>query len=216
MVSTAYLAYAFAQFGLLVTAIRLFIRNPHWVLVPFLINTTGLVYDNLAIGFGHLIGPGQTLMLLNYPRYIIHATTTSFLGLLGLYLAQQAGVAWAKQRPMVIAFWCVTLLALSRGIYIDLIKLDMVQTFDMGTLRYSNAAMTGAPFSEIAAILMVMVCGLGIAIHNRWPWLFLGALTMFIMASLAAKIGVIANLGEIALVAGIVVTAYHVLQTPTR
>ncbi|WP_129633694.1 hypothetical protein [Candidatus Oscillochloris fontis] len=212
--STIYFACASIQFNLLAAATRLFIRNPHWVLIPFLTTVTALVYDNLVIGLGHMIGPGRTLMLLNYPRYITHATASSFFGLVGLYLAQQAGVTWAKQRTMIVTFWGVTLLALGRGIYVDMIKLDMVPNFDMGTLRYSNAATRGLPLPEMATILMVMVSGLGIAIHNRWPWLFVGSLTMFVMAGLARKIGIMANIGEMALVAGIVVTGYHFLNTP--
>lgn len=211
MVTAAYLAYAVTQLVLLVLAARLFSRNPHWILIPFLVNVFGLFYDNLAIGLGHLIGPGQTLMALNYPRYLIHALTTSLFGLVGLHLARHAGVKWAQGRGMLVVFCVITLPALARAIYIDLIMLRMEPVVSMGTLRYANASVNGPPLPEIVSILMVIVCGIGIARHTRWPWLLLGALVMFVLAALAPTIGIVANLGEIALVAGIVATAHRFL-----
>lgn len=211
MITLAYMVYAAVQFALLFLAARLFSRNPHWIMVPFLINVFGLSYDNLIIGLGHLIGPGPTLLALNYPRYAIHALTTSLFGVLGLHLARQAGVGWAQGRGVTIAFWVITLPTLARAIYIDLITLRMEPVLSMGTLRYANASAGGPPISEIVSIVLLIICGIGIAVHTRWPWLLLGSLVMFTMASIAPTIGIVANFGEIALVAGIVITAHRFL-----
>lgn len=211
MVTIAYVCYALTQLVLLGFAVRLFARNPHWIFIPFLINVFGLAYDNLMIGLGHLLGPGQTLMALNYPRYFIHALTTSLFGLLGLHLARHAGVRCAQGRGMLISFLLITLPALARAIYVDLIMLRMVPVESMGTLRYANAFVSGPPLSEIVSILLVIVCGIAVVAHTRWPWLLVGSLVMFIMAAIAPTIGIIANFGEIALVVGLVTTGYRFL-----
>jgi hypothetical protein len=211
MVTAAYIGYAAVQLVLLASLVRLFARHPHWVLVPFLINVFGLAYDNLAVGAGQLIGPGPLLMALSVPRYAIHALTTPLYGLVGLHLARHAGVRWAQGRGMLIVFTLITLPALALGIYTDLIVLHMEPVVSMGTLRYANASASGPPLPSIAAIIMLIACGIGVAIHTRWPWLLLGALVMFVMAGAAAKVGVISNFGEIAMVAGMVATGYRFL-----
>ncbi|MEI7769201.1 MAG: hypothetical protein WCI67_04385 [Chloroflexales bacterium] len=207
MVIAAYVLYAAIQIALLAFAIRLLLRDRHWLLAAFVINVFGLAYDNLAIGLGSLIGPGDTLMALSYPRYAIHALTTPLFGMIGLCLAQSAGVGWARSRAASTAFWAITLPALAWAIYTDLIALRLEPATSMGTLRYANAAASGAPIPAIIAITLLIICGGGILARARWPWLLIGALVMFATAGSAAKLGVVANLGEIALVAGIVATA---------
>lgn len=206
MASAVYLAYAIAQLVLTVFLVRLYLRDRHWTLLAFAINVAGICYDNLAIGFGHLIGPGPTLMALNYPRYLIHATTTPLIGMLGLYLARNAGVAWAWGRKALVIFWAITIPILALAIYNDLIMLRLEPAYSAGTLRYANAAAEGPPLPAIVGMLMVLVCGVAIIIRARWPWLFLGALVMFVLAAAAASLGLVANLGEVAFVSGVVAT----------
>ncbi len=209
MVTTAYLCYAAVQLVMFTFLVRLVARDRHWLLVACAINVFGLVYDNLILGLGYLLGPGPTLMALNYPRYLIHALTTPLFGLLGLYLARNAGARWARGRAATVIFWLLTVPALARAIYLDLIILRLEPVATMGPLRYSNASLSAPPLSEITVIVLLIVCGAGLLARARWPWLLLGSLLMFIAAGLAPKIGVVANLGEVALVAGIVATAWR-------
>lgn len=207
MVTAAHLIYATAQIALLVLAIRLLARDRHWLLLIFVLNIFGLVYDNLVIGLGHLIGPGETLMALNYPRYVVHALTTPVLGMVGLYLARNVAVEWAWGRKATVTFWVITVAALGWAIYTDLLLLRMELVSFAETVRYANAAANGPPLPSLASMTLLMFCGIGIFVHARWPWLFLGSLVVFTTAAFAAGIGVVANLGEIAMVAGIVATA---------
>jgi hypothetical protein len=209
MVTAAHLVYAVAQTALLVLAVRLLVRDRHWTLLVFVINIAGLVYDNLVIGLGHLIGPGETLMALNYPRFLVHAATTPLLGMLGLYLTRNTGVDWAWGRKALITFWTLTLAMLGWAIYNDLVLLRMEPVAFAETVRYANAAVSGPPLPAITVMTLVMFCGIAVFVRARWPWLFLGSLVVFTTAAFAASIGVVANLGEIFFVAGTIATGYR-------
>lgn len=209
MVTAAHLVYALAQLAMLVLALRLLARDRHWTLAIFVINIAGLVYDNLVIGFGHLIGPGDTLMALNYPRFLVHALTTPLLGMLGLYLTRNAAVEWAWGRKALITFWVVSLSMLGWAVYNDLVLLRMEPAFFAETVRYANEAVQGPPLPAIASMTLVMFCGIAVFVRARWAWLFLGSLIVFTTAAFAASIGVVANLGEVFFVAGAVATGYR-------
>lgn len=205
MVTAAYLVYALAQLALLVMVVRLLLRDRHWTYAVLTVNVAGLVYDNLILGFGAQIGAGATLMALNYPRFVIHALTTPLLGMIGLYLARNAAVEWAWGRRALISFWALSLAALAWSAYTDLalLRLELVSE---GALRYRNAGVSGPPLPAITAMVLLMFAGMGVIIRTRSAWLFTGALVMFSAAAFAASIGLVANLGEIVLVAGLVVT----------
>lgn len=207
MVTAAHLVYALAQLGLLILIIRLLARDRHWTLALLAVNVAGLVYDNLVLALGYLAGPGDMLMALNYPRFLVHALTTPLLGMLGLYLARNAAVEWAWGRRALITFWVLSLSALAWSAYTELGLLRLELVADGGALRYRNAGTSGPPLPAITAMVLLMFAGMGVFIRTRWAWLFVGALVMFSAAAFASTIGVIANLGEVALVAGLAFTS---------
>ncbi|MEE4186034.1 MAG: hypothetical protein V2J12_09730, partial [Gammaproteobacteria bacterium] len=64
-----------------------------------------LIYDNWMIAFGHLIGFGDLLLTLNYPRFCIHETVTPFLLVAIAALGKHAGISWCGNRNVRLLLW---------------------------------------------------------------------------------------------------------------
>ncbi len=157
MVTAVHVVYAAAHLALLAMAVRLLIRDRRWTLLLLSVSIAGLVYDNLVIGLGHLIGPGATLMGLNYPRFLIHAITTPLLGILGLDLVRNTTIEWAWSRRAAVSFWLLTLSMLAWGFYNDVILLTMEQVNFAETVRYANAAVKGPPLPALTVMVLLDV-----------------------------------------------------------
>lgn len=207
MATFAHVVYAVAHLALLVLTIRLFARDRRWTLLLLGVSIAGLAYDNLVIGLGHLIGPGDTLMALNYPRFLIHVVTTPLLAILGLDMVRNTTIEWAWGRRAAISFWLLTVAMLAWGAYNDLVLLRMEPVTFGETVRYANAAVKGPPLPALVVMVLLMFCGIGVFVRTRWPWLLVNTIVMFTAAAFAASIGVVANLGELALMLGLVLTA---------
>ena len=84
------------------------------------LTTAGLVYDNGLIGLGSVIGLGETLLTLSYPRYVLHAFVTPMMI---FAMVQIAGAADIRVAQLPAARWgagILSLLLIPVGIYEDL------------------------------------------------------------------------------------------------
>ncbi|MEI7772257.1 MAG: hypothetical protein WCI67_19865 [Chloroflexales bacterium] len=213
MVTAVHVIYAAAHLAMLWMSIRLFARDRRWTLLALAVTIAGLVYDNLVLGLGSLIGPGATLMSLNYPRFVIGAITLPLLGMLGLDLARNTTIEWAWTRRAAVSFWLLTLSMLAWGLAYDVVSLRMVLTptdaasYATEALRYTNDAVKGPPLPALTVMTLLMFCGIGVFVRTRWPWLLVNAIIMFTVAAFASGFGIVANLGELVLIVGLVLTA---------
>ena len=93
-----------------------------------------LVYDNVMIAFGHLIGFGDLLLALNYPRFCIHETVTPFLLVAIAALGSRAGFSWCGHRNVKIILW-VTAIVFSVLGGMHLFELQLQEACFEGTER---------------------------------------------------------------------------------
>lgn len=214
MVTAAFLGYGLAHLWLLGLGVRLLRRDHHWAYLIICLSIATLVYDNVVVGLGGLIGEGALLRSLNYLRFVLHALTTPLLIMAGLALARRAGVRWAGTRAAAAAFAALTAVMLAWAVRDNILNLQLEPARSAGTLRYANGAMSGPPVPELATVVALLVCGGAIYARSRWPWMLAGAATMFVLAAVAASLGVVSNLGEVALMSGLIATAYHVTPRP--
>jgi hypothetical protein len=207
MVTAVHVIYAAAQLALLGMTLRLFARDRRWTLLLLALSLAGMIYDNLVMGLGHLVGPGATLMSLNYPRFLIHAIGTPLLGIVGLDLVRNTTIEWAWTRRAAVSFWLLTLTMIAWGFYNDVILLRMEPATFAETVRYTNAAVKGPPLPALTVMVLLMFCGIGVFVRTRWPWLLISPIVMFTAAAFASGLGVASNLGELILMIGLVLTA---------
>ena len=205
--SIAHLLYGTLLLGCVLLALRLWQqqRAPYLMFLALMI--IGLTYDNFVIGLGRFIGEGELLRSLNIPRYLLHAFFTPLMIMVGLFLARNAGIAWARSQRSLYIFGGITTAMILLGGYVDVLNLDLVFEHRFDTMRYANDFAVGPPIPAIIAIILLIVCGVAIFRQTRWVWLAAGAVAMFIASAGGSAFGVFTNLGELALAASMLVTA---------
>lgn len=206
MTSIVFLLYALVHAGLFVWALRLLLLYRHAATVPLLVVTFGLIYDNAMLAAGGLIGHGELLKQLSVPRFFMHAFGTPLLMLSSLGLVQRSGADWAR-RPLVAALVAtLTISMIAVGVEADLISLELEAKRTADLVSYGNAATDGPPIAPVVTILVLIAAGIVVWRRGGGPWLLGGALVQFAAAALGDAVVIAGNLGEVALLAGLVAT----------
>lgn len=177
-----------------------------WLIVLAVLS---LAYDNAILATGTLIGTGPLLLQLNLGRYVLHAVSTPLLMLAGLALTRNAGVHWAWRRGITI----LTVLTVVGFVAYDTMNYlgSSYVVAQEGVLRYViDPPHHGPPLAPITTMTFLIAFGIALYIEHRSWWVLAGALAMF--SASAFQLGVIANLGEIALMVALVASS---LRFPT-
>ncbi|GIH02416.1 hypothetical protein Rhe02_04830 [Rhizocola hellebori] len=95
------------------------------------------------------------------------------------------------------------------GVYTEIVRLRLEPQREHGTLRYINAAAEGPPVAAIVTIIVLIVFGVLVWRRHRSPWLLTGAVAMFVAAAAGAQMVWLQNVGELALLTGLLVTLWQ-------
>lgn len=178
-------------------------RSPYSLLVALV--AFGLVYDNGIVAIGRLIGEGTLLESLNLPRFWIHALITPLLIIAAVGLARRLGAPWAQRRWVHGAFCSLATALILYGLLFELVGLELTTGREGDALRYSAIEST-PPIPSIAAIVVLIVVGATLA-RRGGAWMGAGAAIMFAAAAVPSLPLLVANLGEVALIVGLGLTA---------
>ena len=212
MISTVFLLYAFGHLVLFVLSLLAFRRWRQPATVPLLLVTAGLVYGNLMLALGGTIGFGPRLETLSVPRFFLHAVSTPLLMLTGLGLARRAGSRLAAMPLVGGLVVLLTLAMIAAGFHLDMLELRLEPQQEGDLVSYGNAAAAGVPLAPVATIAVLILAGLETWRQGGGIWLLLGALLQLAAAALAGLAPVLGNLGELALLAGLVMTDWQLSQ----
>ncbi|GAB2821018.1 hypothetical protein GCM10022221_18710 [Actinocorallia aurea] len=166
--------------------------------------TLGLAYDNGAIAIGSVLGYGDALEAVNIPRYWIHALFTPLLVVVGVLLARRLGVSVGT--PVLVGAGILAAALVVVGLVTEAFGLHLKPETYADALRYVHAEPSGPPMAAIATIVVLIAIGVVVWRKAGFPWLLVGAVTMFVAAGVGFAHFWISNLGELALQAGIVAT----------
>jgi hypothetical protein len=179
-----YPAYAIACLALLGFGWGLFRRRRRASTGIVLLVTFGVFYDNLVLALGTLFGdlaqPGEALLLLSVPRFVLHQLVLPWLIYAAWDMAHQAGHGWAGRRwarPTAIVLSSIVMLA---GVATRLVGLQLEPEVADGVLRYVAVGTAGPPVVSIVSIGFAGLVGLLFWRRSRWPWVFLAALAVFV------------------------------------
>lgn len=204
--SIFFLLYALAHIALFGWALRLFLQHRHPATVPLLIVLFGLIYDNAVLASGAWIGHGEILDRLSVPRFFMHAFGTPLLMLSALGLVRRSGADWARRGVVAGGLVALTLAMIAVGVEADLLRLDLVAKEQAGVISYGNASTAGPPIAPVATIVVLIAAGMVVWRRNGGLWLLAGAVAQFVAAAIGDAIVIAGNLGELALLAGLIVT----------
>lgn len=206
MTSLVFAVFALVHLGLTAWLVRLAVvrHSTHTWLVAIV--AAGLVYDNGIVALGSTLGAGDLLYALNYPRFVVHALVTPLLVIFAVGAARDLGLAWARRRLVHAAFCLLATGLIVQGLLAEVVGLTLVPGREGDALRYS-AAEASAPIPSITAILVLVAVGLALLVSARNGWMLLGAVLMFAAAAAPSAPLAVGNLGEVALIGGLALTA---------
>ena len=234
MLSFVFLAYAVIHIGIWLWGWKLWAETGRPVsLLVVLVGGTLLFYDNFRIGIGRFIGEGDLLYDLSVPAFAWHWSLLPLLVIAAGSVARLAGLKWA-QNKLVMGAFCVVAVALSAYDIPKIFSMDLHIACLDDTVRYTTTVKetqlcsptdqvvsSGEHAAVVAIITNVIVLAVGIAlwIQRRWAWLAVGSGLMFVAAGAFAtsKYALpIANLGEICITLGFIVTCAHFARLKQR
>lgn len=188
MAAILHAIYTLAHFGLLVWGIHLFQQSNNIGTILLLVVLVGLIYDNLIISLGSLIGEGKLLESLNRLRFLFHTLFTPLLVVVAVELAHNAGVIWINSPIVRCIAWTIALGLIAFEFGNKFLRLKLVSATFAGTLRYKEEESNSLPLAAILTILLVAVVGISIWQTMQCPWVFLGALVMFLGSAVPTRI----------------------------
>jgi len=202
MMAAVFFAYAVGHLALFLAALTRLVRFRTLATLPLVIVTLGLVYDNVMIALGSSIGAGEQLQQLSVPRYFLHAMATPLLMLAALGLVQRSGATWSRSPAAIFLLSALVLGMIATGFWSDMIMLHMEPETEDGLLTYTNV--NSVPIAPIVTVAVLIAAGVVLWRRGGGPWLLAGALAQLAVTFAADLMSFAGNLGELALLAGMV------------
>ena len=179
-----YLTYTFAYLILLVFGAVLWGRQHRVSTLLLLLVTFGVFYDNLILTLGNWVGAGALLHALSVPRFVMHQVALPGIIYAAYDQARQAGQGWAQRQASRWFAVAVSAAVMVAGIATLLWALHLEPEMMDGVLRYVAIGVVGPPIVSIVSIGLVTIGGLIFWRQQRWPWIFLAGIAVFIGESL--------------------------------
>jgi hypothetical protein len=178
----------------------------------------GLVYDTAIICLGQTIGAGPLLETLSYPRFLFHNLLTPLTVVICLEFARLGGVLWVQHSWVRGGTWLLTLGLILHGLITDFFELSLIPVQVGGVLYYTHAVAPGPPLGAVITIVMALIFGAALWQKRQWPWLFVGAVIIFVgYGVLARMFGMVVGYGaEQLFILSLLVTQYRLNRSETK
>jgi hypothetical protein len=178
------------------------------LLVPVLL---GLVYDNAMLAFGSTLGESALTEALSVPRFVMHALFTPLLIVFAALAADRLDVPGYRSRERLTLWGAVAFVTIWIGLIGDLVNLSLEPRYLEGQFGYAHPS-AGPPIAEILTVVSLLIIGGSMQRFARWPWVFLGAAQMFVIAAFFVENGLLANIGEMLLLSSMLVTGAEAVR----
>ena len=202
---------------LFVWLVRIYRRTGLLTAAVLFIPQFGLIWDNGVVAAGGLIGIGETLKALSWPRFWIHWLFGTWLIIACGTVLRLAGVRWVQHRWGMALFCLLTVLLMIYDLP-HFVRDQIYPVCEKGLIRYSTfvsadrlcfegQALTprsSPPIPSIITCFIVIGTGLALLIRRRFPWMMLGGLLMLLSASPPGMKYKLDNLGEVLIAGGVI------------
>ncbi|MCM3573466.1 hypothetical protein M3172_09670 [Mesobacillus subterraneus] len=171
--------YSLVYLFLFLLGLKLSIKHGFfsWLNVLLLV-TFGLVYDNLVLAMGSIIGKGSFLEGLNVMRYWFHAFFTPLLILFSWEAIRETGIHWLKGRTGLIVAGVFTLAMMIAELVQNTIGLKLEPSESYGVLSYESSGSHGPPIMIIGVTLALLLAGIILWKKLKWKWMAVGVILM--------------------------------------
>lgn len=171
--------YSLAYLFLFLWGLKLSIKYGFisWLNVLLLI-TFGLIYDNLVLAMGSIIGEGPILEGLNVMRYWFHAFFTPLLILFSWAAIRMTGIQWLKNRSGFILTGVFTLAMIMAELFQNTLGLELESARNYGVLSYESTGAHGPPIMIIGVTFALLIAGIILWKKLKWKWMAIGVILM--------------------------------------
>lgn len=231
MYSYLILGLALANLALLAWTLSCWWRHRHPVLLVLACLVMILPFDATVVGAGRWLGEGAFLEVLNGIRFRLLALSLPVLLVVAMVVARLGALRWAQ------GTWLVPASVLLGAAFILLDWQDIFQSPSLhpacwqDVLRYlpsvpaDQACRPGQggvelgvrlPPAAFVVLPVLVLTGIHLWWKRRWPWLFWGSVTLFLLPGLAAAgAGPLPGfLGDTLGLGALVATALHFIGHP--
>jgi hypothetical protein len=220
MYTLMFMGYAAAQAALFVWLLRLWRGTRAPAAAVLLVPQLFLIWDNLRVAAGTLLGHGPLLYWLSWPAFWSHWLTGCWLiiatgSILRLADRRVGGLGFAQRRWVMGAF-CLVAAALMLYDLPYFWTRDIHPACELGLIRYSGSVSEATrcfagqplvtndfPLAPVVTCFVVIAGGALLWARDRFPWMALGAVAMLLTAALPAlRAHKLDNFGEVLIVLG--------------
>jgi hypothetical protein len=214
---------------LLIWLIKVYQRTGLWVALALFIPQAGLVWDNGVVAAGTLIGIGDTLKALSWPRFWIHWIFGTWLILACGSILRLIGIRWVQTRWGMSVF-CLLTVALMIYDIPHFFRDELYPVCEKGLVRYSTFVLEdrlcfegqtitprgSPPIPSIITCFIVIGTGLVLFLRRRFIWMMLGGLLMLASASPPGMKYKLDNFGEVLIAGGVIWALAYLTQGRPR
>jgi hypothetical protein len=175
-----YALYSLIYLFLFLWGLKSSIKNGFILLMNVLLLVTfGLVYDNLVLALGSLIGEGTFLKSMNLLRFWFHALFTPLLILFSwAAVSKTTDIRWLKGRAGLLLAASLTLAMVISELVQNTLGIKLVPDHSYGVLSYDSAASHGPPIMIIGVTIALLIAGFVLWKKRNWKWMALGVILM--------------------------------------
>ncbi len=145
----------------------------------------GMWYDNCMQSLGNWAVDFDWYLPLSYPRWALHVMVLPFMWMFAVSTMRLAGIRFAENRLFISSVWVIIAVSIAYGVWVDVITQQLELISPLGVTKYTSAH-SGLPYPTIIANIAVMIMGIAVWRASGWPWLFLGAIFIFLLNGGAA------------------------------
>ncbi len=213
-----YAVYTVLNFALLVWAIFVWRQTRRTGTLSIAAVTFGLTYDNLILALGRVLSGGRWLYALSIPRFVLHQLVLPWIIWAAFDQVRAVGHPWAQgivARRLIVGLCMVVLLL---GTFTGIVPMDLQLVEMDGIQRYMDEGTVGPPIVSILSIGFAGVMGALLWKENRWPWVFLTAVLVFILEGIPVEwVRRVAGSGsEVLFIGALLITEQRVERLQTR
>ena len=225
MYSLMFLGFAIAQASLFVWAIHLWRRTRAKALPVILLPLFFLVWDNLRVASGSVLGFGETLYWLTWPAFWAHWLSGCWLIIASGSILRLAGFEFARARGVMAGFCLLTVALVAHDLPLFWTK-DIYPVCEFDLIRYSGAVteanrcspeqalVTGEfPIAPVVTCFVVIGTGIALWVRRGFPWMAVGGIVMLLTAGVPAlNRHRLDNLGEVFIKGGSLLAIWYLTR----
>ncbi|WP_448212023.1 hypothetical protein [Colwellia sp. MEBiC06753] len=186
MISLSYffLFIIICHLGLMVKTFQLpTTRWQVWWLIALIF---GVLYDNTMLLLSSIFGASENLALANSMRWLLHSIILPWLVIFAFATVQQVNDKLSNKFYLTSCF-VISILAVGYGFYAEFILLELepkvfsdanglFQSFE----RFASVN-SAPPWATILINFLVILLAVYLWVKTKWPWLFIGSISIFVV-----------------------------------